>query len=261
MTTGSNNHLLSSLVTSYFDEAVQIIHLHWETQNDFAAAIAEVLRALFTADTAYVGSTDVRTGIRQPIVSDLLAELDPTSASWFESTIERCSVAFEGALEEQSATVQPKITQGWKRGNPYTVLSRAFALGEKLGALIPLWDRATLIDFFVSFSGENQFVPMYRDLFNRLIPHLEIAVTRIWRRDQPPSLDSLLKRLRHVGMTAREVEVLWWLLQGKTNPEIAIIMGVSVQTVKNHLGSAYPKLGVENRGAAFVQLSTLMSDH
>jgi|GEM_PF-5061044 len=261
MTIASNEQRGSSLATSYFDEAVQIIHLQWEDRNAFAVVIVETLRALFGVDTAYVGSIDVKTGIRQSLVNDLLAELDPASVGWLERTIEHCAIAFERPQEQGSATTQSEISRGWAEGNPYTVFSQTFMLGNKLGALIPLWDHGVLIDFFVSFSGENQLRSVYRDLFDRLIPHLEIAVARIWRRHQPLSLDRLLERLRHIGMTAREVEVLWWLLQGKTNPEIAIIMGVSVQTVKNHLGSAYPKLGVENRGAAFVQLSTLMNDH
>lgn len=256
----SNKHHITTPSTSYFDEAVQIIHLQWEHRNDFGIAIAETLRALFGAETAYVGSTDVKTGIRESIVNDLLAELDPASAGWLERTIERCATTFEGLHEEERGTMQPETSQGWPRENPYTVFSRTFTLGNKLGVLIPLWDRGILIDFFVSFSGESQLLSVYRDFFDRLIPHLEIAVARIWRRDQPPSLERLLERLRHIGMTSREVEALWWLLQGKTNPEIAIIMGVSVQTVKNHLGSAYPKLGVENRGSAFVQLSSLISD-
>jgi DNA-binding CsgD family transcriptional regulator len=261
MTIASNEHRVSRLATSYFDEAVQIIHLRWEDRNEFAVAIAETLRAFFGAATAYVGSIDVKTGIRQSIVNDLLAELDPAAIGWLERTIEHCAIAFDRPREEGSTNLSPQVGQGWIEGNPYTVFSKPFILANKLGALIPLWDQGILIDFFVSFSEENPLRPVYEDLFDRLIPHLEIAVARIWRRDQPPSLDRLLERLRHIGMTAREAEVLWWLLQGKTNPEIAIIMGVSVQTIKNHLGSAYPKLGVENRGAAFVQLSTVMNDH
>lgn len=261
MTIGSNDPSLTGLAIPYFDEAVQVIHLQWEHQNDFAAAIAQTLKALFAAETVYVGSIDIRTGIRQSIVNDLLADLDLASTGWLERTIERCALAFEGLGPEERVVMNGEIPQGWIRENPYTLLSRAFTLGNKLGVLIPLWDYGILIDFFVTLAEENQFRSVYRDFFNRLIPHLEIAVARVWRRDQPPSLERLLKRLRHIGMTAREVEVVWWLLQGKTNPEIATIMGVSVQTVKNHLGSAYPKLGVENRGAAFVQLSTLMGDH
>jgi DNA-binding CsgD family transcriptional regulator len=247
---------VSGSATSYFDEAVQVIHLQWEDQAAFAAAVAQTLRALFTAEAAFVGSTDIRTGIRQSIVNDLLAELEPKSSRLLQRTIERYAVSF-GERQEESQTKQ-RVPAAWTQGNPYAELSRAIILGDKLGALIPLWESETLVDFFVSLSEKNQSRSLYQHIFDRLIPHLEIALGRIWRRTQPASPERLLKRLRNSGLTTREVEVVWWLLQGKTNPEIATIIGISVQTVKNHLGSAYPKLGVENRGAAFAQLSDLL---
>lgn len=52
------------------------------------------------------------------------------------------------------------------------------------------------------------------------------------------------------GLSPRESEVLRWVAQGKTNSEIATILGVSPGTVKRHLENLYPKLGVENRHAA-----------
>lgn len=251
------NFGVNGSATSYFDEAVQVIHLQWEDQVAFAAAVAETLRALFTSDSAFVGSTDIRTGVRQSIVNDLLAELEPKSSRLLQRTIERYAVAFEERHEEQGGPKRP-VSAGWAQGNPYAELSRAIILGDKLGALIPLWESETLVDFFVNLSEKTQSRSVNQHIFDRLVPHLEIALGRIWRRSQPATPERLLKRLRNSGLTTREVEVVWWLLQGKTNPEIATIIGVSVQTVKNHLGSAYPKLGVENRGAAFVQLSDLL---
>ena len=52
------------------------------------------------------------------------------------------------------------------------------------------------------------------------------------------------------GLTRREVEVLGWVVEGKTNPEIAEILGLSRRTVHHHLDSTYRKLGVETRTAA-----------
>jgi DNA-binding CsgD family transcriptional regulator len=55
---------------------------------------------------------------------------------------------------------------------------------------------------------------------------------------------------RHGSLTARELEVLTWLGRGKTNADIAAILGISAATVGKHLEHIYPKLGVENRTAA-----------
>ena len=53
-----------------------------------------------------------------------------------------------------------------------------------------------------------------------------------------------------LGLTTRESEVLSWLSKGKTNRDIAQILGLSPRTVDKHLEQIYAKLGVENRTAA-----------
>ena len=44
--------------------------------------------------------------------------------------------------------------------------------------------------------------------------------------------------------------MLLWLAQGKGNPEIAEILGLSVASVKKHTIHIFEKLGVESRTAA-----------
>lgn len=51
-------------------------------------------------------------------------------------------------------------------------------------------------------------------------------------------------------LTSREVEVLEWVKKGKTNPEIARILGVTFPTVKNHIQKIMIKLRVNNRAEA-----------
>lgn len=53
-------------------------------------------------------------------------------------------------------------------------------------------------------------------------------------------------------LSPREMEVLVYLSQGQSNKEIAYRMGISHQTVKNHLASLFRKLGVEDRTQAVV---------
>jgi len=52
------------------------------------------------------------------------------------------------------------------------------------------------------------------------------------------------------GLTAREAEVLYWVVQGKINRDIADILGASPATVKKHLERVHAKMGVETRTAA-----------
>ena len=51
-------------------------------------------------------------------------------------------------------------------------------------------------------------------------------------------------------LTAREAEVLYWVVKGKTNKDIGDILGSSPMTVKKHLEHVFVKLGVETRTAA-----------
>jgi DNA-binding CsgD family transcriptional regulator len=56
-----------------------------------------------------------------------------------------------------------------------------------------------------------------------------------------------------VPLTAREREVLEWVAAGKTNRDIASILGASPRTIEKHLERIYEKLGVENRTAAVMR--------
>lgn len=60
--------------------------------------------------------------------------------------------------------------------------------------------------------------------------------------------------LAGLGLTRRETEVLTWVTQGKTDAEIALILGSRPKTVGKHLERVYEKLGVETRTAATVRV-------
>ena len=64
--------------------------------------------------------------------------------------------------------------------------------------------------------------------------------------ERPPS--NLLSVL-----SAREEEITNWVCQGKTNGQIAQILSISVNTVKNHVHRIFDKLGADNRTHAVVK--------
>ena len=67
---------------------------------------------------------------------------------------------------------------------------------------------------------------------------------------------STQQRLRDAALTPRETEVLAWLAKGKTNRDIADILGMSPRTVNKHLEHIFEKLGVETRAAAAAIVSS-----
>lgn len=52
------------------------------------------------------------------------------------------------------------------------------------------------------------------------------------------------------SLSGKEMEALQWGAKGKTNLEIAVILGISMKTVEKHLERVYRKLGVGNRTMA-----------
>lgn len=74
----------------------------------------------------------------------------------------------------------------------------------------------------------------------------ELQMLVLEERGSPPGPAALIA----LGITAREAEVLYWIAQGKSNPDIATILGANVRTVHKHVEHIFQKLGVETRNAA-----------
>jgi DNA-binding CsgD family transcriptional regulator len=58
-----------------------------------------------------------------------------------------------------------------------------------------------------------------------------------------------------LGFTRREREVAAWICQGKTNMEVATILGVSPRTIHKHVEHLFEKTGTESRLALTVLLN------
>ncbi len=66
----------------------------------------------------------------------------------------------------------------------------------------------------------------------------------------PNDEETIAILLGQLQLTQRQAQVLHWIAEGKTNNEIATILGCSVNTVKMHLKDINKRLGVPNRTAA-----------
>lgn len=58
---------------------------------------------------------------------------------------------------------------------------------------------------------------------------------------------------RKVSISARENEVLYWVAHGKSNADIAAILGISPGTVDTHVRRLFAKLGVNDRISAVIE--------
>jgi DNA-binding CsgD family transcriptional regulator len=84
----------------------------------------------------------------------------------------------------------------------------------------------------------------------RLVVRLASEAGRRYLLFEEQPRQSSRRALEAQGLSRREAEVLAWVAEGKTNPEIAAILGLSPRTVGNHLARIYARLGVETRTAA-----------
>ncbi len=73
----------------------------------------------------------------------------------------------------------------------------------------------------------------------------------------PPSQNNLRTTLNYgqfqLSLTQRECEVLTLLTEGKSNKEIAHLLGISTHTVKTHVRNLIQKMAVEDRTQAVVK--------
>jgi DNA-binding NarL/FixJ family response regulator len=87
---------------------------------------------------------------------------------------------------------------------------------------------------------------------NDLLRAIRMRLSRaeqLGRREFTPDFSSA-EPLVKLGLSARVAEVLLWVAQGKTNGDIAQILGISESTVKKHLLEIFTTLNVETRTAA-----------
>ena len=95
------------------------------------------------------------------------------------------------------------------------------------------------------------------DLVRAIETRLRRAEQQVNREFKPDF--SSFEPLLALGLTPRAAEALLWLAQGKTNSDIATILGITESTVKKHVQEMFEKLGVETRGAATVRALELLN--
>jgi len=76
----------------------------------------------------------------------------------------------------------------------------------------------------------------------------DLVMLALEEEHAPPGPAALLA----LGLTPRQAEVVYWVAQGKTNPEIGTILGASPRTIDKHMERIFARLGVENRASLIV---------
>jgi DNA-binding NarL/FixJ family response regulator len=140
------------------------------------------------------------------------------------------------------ATPQAKRLLEHATGEPASTLPPAVTLWLRGCADKPVAARQASITAAFSADGERRIQVTYIGQVGPDEQLLRLVA-------EQSGNDEMLLRTG-LALTAREAEVLLWLSRGKSNRDIAEILGLSPRTINKHLEQMFEKLGVENRVAA-----------
>lgn len=103
-------------------------------------------------------------------------------------------------------------------------------------------DRSRGIATFFSFAGgDASDAVRYKGILEYLVPYLHRVLA---------TGTLLLSSIGSKGLSPREITVLLWIKEGKSNWEIAHIIGISERTVRFHVESIFLKLDTSSRTQA-----------
>ena len=122
--------------------------------------------------------------------------------------------------------------------------------GERLPEPIDRWLRARLAPSWAPPNGGPLTLTAPAHTLRLHLLQAEDALTLMIEHCDLPQA---LLPAEDCGLTGREREVVRWLAAGKSNRQIAVILGISPRTVQKHLERTFRKLGVENRTAAVMR--------
>ena len=114
------------------------------------------------------------------------------------------------------------------------LISKALEMGAKGYLLKTLTHKDLLKAIHATYAGE---IWAERRVLTQILDNL---------RKKVDDLHGPLAETRE-SLTDREQEVVTWVMQGKTNKEIAAQLGISESTVKTHVSNIFSKLRVSRR--------------
>lgn len=110
-----------------------------------------------------------------------------------------------------------------------------------------------LLDYtrhYISYFSFHQIPgclgPIHRRRLKLLVPYLNAILLRVLHIHRT----NTKKALASQALTERELEVLTWVCEGKTSAEIASILGIARNTVRNQIQNTLIKLRVNTRSQA-----------
>ncbi|MCW1913202.1 helix-turn-helix transcriptional regulator [Luteolibacter sp. GHJ8] len=99
----------------------------------------------------------------------------------------------------------------------------------------------------LTINRDRPIPPRMKTLLALAVRHIQLAHSNACAMDK---ISRVVMPTSGELLTAREAEVFRWMVEGKRNGEIAIILGCSPRTVDKHVQNILRKTGTETRTAA-----------
>ncbi len=236
------------------------------TPGEFARRGARLLPGLVASELTTLSLCDLATG-RRRVISDPTHQMARNTLAAFDRHFfEHPLVRFHTSTPDGGVhRISDSMPDGAFRRTPLYADYYA-AIGLDHAAALPLHVDARLLVSFVFNRVGRDFSDRERALLELVRPHLSTLYRQSCALEQaqrelaaggaPDASTAGLSSDAMAALTAREREVLGWVAAGKTNAQIAQILGAQPRTVAKHLERVYEKLGVETRTAAAMRIVT-----
>jgi DNA-binding CsgD family transcriptional regulator len=210
----------------------------------FARAGVEALPALVASDITTLSVCDLASG-RRSVVESPGGSLSAADRACFDRFFHEHPLvryhAGDGGRGAHRISDSVAFTR-FRHTALYSDYYRRIGIDHAVALPVRVDDR-TLVSFVLNRRARD-----FSDRECELLDLVGAHLAPLYRKSAAPaaSLDSL-------PLTRREREVLRWVGAGKTDRDIAAILGCSHRTVQKHLERVYATLGVETRTAAVMR--------
>jgi len=239
-----------------------------ETLDDFRARALAVVRDQFGGELTCHNEINLANGDSLSALSDRIAEFPVLRPAFFEHAEQHPSVQHilkaNGSVSTALKTSDFVSQRRWRNSGLYTDFYKPLAdvryqltIGQRFGD----W-----LVFFAISRRHRDFSEVERELLTSLRPHFILAYRNAqarselarMRADAARAADGEIARgeaavfalMTRFDLSRREAEVLREVAQGRTNDDIAQVLGISLSTVKTRLENVFRQLGVGSRTAA-----------
>lgn len=155
----------------------------------------------------------------------------------------------------------------WRSTEFYNRYNRRWGHDHELDCILP----EACTDGTVSVSlarGSRSYNARETETLRQMLKPMTLAIRRLLagrlvdRWVSGKSIESAVLHEMFPRLTSREAEILGWLAEGKSDGEIAVIIGIKRMTASTHVRNIISKLEVENRlSAAMLVVRSLVRRH